>query len=204
MVLRHWNRWRWWNWVGFVLAGLFALNLVVTLVVRLVESFALLSGRAASLPERSDLPLWILAGQAVVTVAWMHFAMPWFGSSRTWFSDRRTPRVLARAYVASLWMPAGIAAMLVGTNYTPVYLGYRTVAQWQRAQPWLEWAVWMPLVFAVPAIVLMGPIRARLRVRAAAVERCSACGYHYAGVASDVCPECGLALPDEPPDEQYA
>ncbi len=187
--------WHWWNWVGLVLALSFLINLGATLVIRLIEAFAVLFRNAPVLPERSDVPLVLLAAHALVTMIWLHYVIPWKGASTVQFSDRRTPRVMLRAYTMSLWMPAAILVLVLVTNFVPVYSGRYTVSQWIRLQPWLTWVAWMPVLLAIPAIMLRPTVRRRVLSAAHRAERCAVCGYNYAGVTSDNCPECGRMIP---------
>ncbi|MCA9297254.1 MAG: hypothetical protein KC983_12070 [Phycisphaerales bacterium] len=187
--------WRWWNWVGLALALSFIIDLGVTLVTRLIEAFAVLVGSAADLPVRSDLPLILLGVHTLITMVWLHFVIPWKGAATVQFTDRRTPRLMLRAYMMSLWMPAAILIVVLVTNFAPVYFGRFTVAQWIRLQPWLTWAAWLPLGLAVPALMLGPTVRRRVLTAAQHAERCVQCGYHYAGVTSINCPECGRPLP---------
>jgi hypothetical protein len=189
------RRWRWWNWVGLALAVSFIIDLGATLAIRLIEAFAVLVGTAADLPERSDVPLFILAAHALVTMIWLHFVVVWKGATTVEFTDRRTPRLMLRAYMVSLWMPAAILALVLVTNFAPVYLGRFSASQWIRLQPWLIWAAAMAGLLAVPALILRPTVRRRVLAAAHHAERCVKCGYHYAGVTSINCPECGRSLP---------
>jgi len=185
------REWRWYSWMAVGLWGLTGAALIAALTRPLLQSFAVLLGRSARLPDLPVRMLALAAGVSLVTLCWQHYVVPLLACRDVRLTDARTPRIMLRNYWLSLWMPFIIAAILCVTNFVPVYLGLHPLDRWLRLQPWIVYLIAAMPVLILPPLALMRPLRARLMRNARQQGRCLECGYHLLGVWSSECPECG-------------
>ena len=185
------REWRWYTWVAVCLWASTAAILVLALARPIIDSLAVIFGRATSVPGHAAWPMLLAAGTSLLTLAWQHYVVPVMASADVAFKDHRTPRMLLRNYLLSLWMPCIVATIICVTNLVPVYVGRMTLMKWISVQPWILWVVAALPLLAMPPLLLTRSVKRRLRGNARRQARCLECGYHLLGVWSSSCPECG-------------